>query len=160
MITIRPAEISDMAQVDALLAQSYPRLLKPDYPPSVLVAAVPLISRAQPRLFGCGTYHVAEEGGQVLGAGGWTSDHDIAHKGHIRHPCTDHRALRRGIGRALMMRSLTQARDAGVAEMECWSTLTAHKFYQALGFVAEGPMQVPLQPGISFPAIRMRLRLS
>ena len=50
MIRVRPAERSDMAAVDALLARSYPRLLKPDYPPSVLVTALPLISRAQPAL--------------------------------------------------------------------------------------------------------------
>ncbi|WP_372574248.1 GNAT family N-acetyltransferase [Ruegeria jejuensis] len=160
MIRVRPAERSDMAAVDALLARSYPRLLKPDYPPSVLVTALPLISRAQPALFGCGTYYVAEEEDLIRGAGGWTRDRSRQDLGHIRHVVTDHRALRRGVGRALVAHALAEARAAGISEMECWSTRTAAAFYAAMGFQSEGPMQVPLQAGISFPAIRMRQRLS
>ncbi|MFA3918148.1 GNAT family N-acetyltransferase [Ruegeria hyattellae] len=160
MIRVRMAERSDMAAVDALLARSYPRLLKRDYPPSVLVTALPLISKAQPALFGCGTYYVAEEGDAILGAGGWTRDRRQRGLGHIRHVVTDHRALRRGVGRAILAHALAQARAAGITEMECWSTRTAVSFYAAMGFQNEGPMQVPLQAGISFPAIRMRQRLS
>ncbi|MEX0350537.1 MAG: GNAT family N-acetyltransferase [Paracoccaceae bacterium] len=160
MIRVRAAERADMAEVDALLARSYPRLLKPDYPPSVLVTALPIISRARPELFGCGTYFVADGAEAILGAGGWTRDHKQRGLGHIRHVVTDHRALRRGVGRAVLAHALSQAQASGIAEMECWSTRTAAPFYAAMGFQSEGSIQVPLQPGISFPAIRMRLRLS
>ena len=71
---IRPTTRADMAAVDELLARSYPKLLKADYPPSILVTAIPLISRAQPKLLSCGTYYVAQEGEDILGAGGWTRD--------------------------------------------------------------------------------------
>ena len=57
---IRPGTRADLARVDALLSRSYPRLLKRDYPPSVLVTALPLISRAQPALLDSGSYYVAE----------------------------------------------------------------------------------------------------
>ena len=67
---IRPTTAADLAAVDALLARSYPKLLKADYPPSVLVTALPVIARAQPKLITCGTYYVVEEDGQILGAGG------------------------------------------------------------------------------------------
>jgi len=59
-VRIRPSTSADLAAVDALLARVYPRLLKADNPPSVLVTALPLISRAQPGLLRCGTYSVAE----------------------------------------------------------------------------------------------------
>ena len=152
---IRPSTKADMAAVDALLARTYPKLLKADYPPSVLVTALPIISRARPELLTCGTYYVAEEDETVLGAGGWTADRKVQGRGHIRHVVTDDRALRRGIGRALMQRSFQDARAQGMVTMECWATLTAEPFYQAVGFVTVGPMDVQLAGGISFPSIRM-----
>ena len=63
---IRPSTLSDLAAVDALLARTYPKLLKADYPPSVLVTALPLISRAQPKLLTCGTYYVVEDDACLL----------------------------------------------------------------------------------------------
>jgi hypothetical protein len=56
------------------LARAYPRLLKADYPPSALVLALPLISRAQPQLVTCGTYYLVQDGDDLLGAGGWTAN--------------------------------------------------------------------------------------
>lgn len=64
---VRSAAKGDIAAVDALLARTYPRLLKPDYPPSVLVTALPLISRAQPALVTSGTYYVAASSAPAAG---------------------------------------------------------------------------------------------
>ena len=152
---IRPSTKDDLGAVDALLARTYPKLLKADYRPSVLVTALPIISRARPELLGCGTYYVAEEDGEVLGAGGWTPDRQDERLGHIRHVVTDDRALRRGVGRALMQRSFDVARAAGMTRMECWATRTAVPFYTALGFTEVGLIDVPLGDGIVFPSIRM-----
>lgn len=154
-IEIRTSTRADLAAVDALLARSYPKLLKADYPPSVLVTALPLISRAQPGLMGCGTYYVAQDAGAVVGAGGWTRDRKDPVRGHIRHVVCDDRHLRRGIATALLQRCFDTARGAGVREMECWSTLTARRFYEAMGFEMVGPMDVELAGGIRFPSLRM-----
>lgn len=70
MFTLRPATKRDIAVVDAVLSRAYPRLLKGDYPPSMLVMALPMISRAQPDLVACGTYYLIEEDDVVVGAGG------------------------------------------------------------------------------------------
>jgi len=152
---VRPTTKADLAAVDALLARTYPKLLKADYPPSVLVTALPVISRAQPALLVCGTYYVAEEDGAILGAGGWTPDKAEEGLGHIRHVVTDDRALRRGVGRAIMERSFAVARAAGITRMECWATRTAVPFYTAVGFHEIGPIDVTLAGGISFPSVRM-----
>ena len=69
-LTARVATAGDLARIDGLLARSYPILLKPDYPPSVLVTALPRISRANPQLVTSGSYYVVEGNGSVAGAGG------------------------------------------------------------------------------------------
>ena len=108
---VRATTRDDLAAVDALLARSYPKLLKPDYPPSVLVTALPLISRAQPALLTSGTYYLIEtDGGRLLGAGGWSRDRQVRERGHIRHVVTDFTATRRGVGRLLLGHVLAEAR--------------------------------------------------
>ncbi len=158
-LEVRVADPSDLAQIDALLARSYPRLLARDYPPSVLVTAIPLIARANPRLVASGSYFVALEAGRVVGAGGWTAagpqGQHAAGSGHVRHFATDVDRQRRGIGRALMDRVIAAARASGATRLECQSTRTAVSFYRAMGFEIEGPITVPLRQGIDFPAISM-----
>ncbi|NKB27651.1 MAG: GNAT family N-acetyltransferase [Rhodobacteraceae bacterium] len=164
-LTIRPAASCDLAKVDALLASSYPVLLKPDYSPSVLVTALPLIARANLRLLSSGSYFVVLDQDQIVGAGGWTwsaphggvGPRDM---GHIRHVVVDHRRTRRGIGHTLMTRVVEDAASAGVGVLECLSTLTAVPFYSACGFHAIGPVEVTLRPGIGFPAVRMQRRIA
>ena len=155
---IRPSTSADLTDLDAIFARSYPRLLKPDYPPSVLVTALPLISRAQPRLVATGTYYVAElEGAGIVGAGGWTRRARAV--ADIRHVVTHMRYLRRGVGRALLERVFAEARADGVRLLECNSTRTAVPFYMSAGFVELGPIEIDLRAGISFPAVHMQRQL-
>ncbi|MEL6959509.1 MAG: GNAT family N-acetyltransferase, partial [Pseudomonadota bacterium] len=116
-----------------------------------------------------GTYFLVEdflveEEGVLLGAGGWTRRAPgqggvSPHLGHIRHVVTDDRAVRRGVGRALMDHIFTNSRMAGMARLTCLSTLTAEPFYAAMGFHRVKPVTVPLGPGIDFPAVEMDLSL-
>ena len=156
-LSIRPSTAADLAALDRLFARSYPKLLKPDYPPSVLVTALPLISRAQPALVRSGTFYVAEAAGGIVGAGGWTPRQRGV--GDIRHVVTDDRYVRRGVARRLFERIFQDTRAARIGLLECMSTRTAVPFYQAMGFAALGPVEMELRPGIVFPAIRMRRRL-
>ncbi|MEM8629637.1 MAG: GNAT family N-acetyltransferase [Pseudomonadota bacterium] len=158
-LTVRPANARDVDAVDALLARSYPRLLKPDYPPSVMVTALPIISRAQPELVVCGTYYVAEDlDWNLLGAGGWTP-RPGSRIADVRHLVTDDRATRRGVARSIMEQVFSDARKTGVRTLDCKATRTAVPFYQAMGFTTLGPIEVGLRPGISFPAIQMQRAL-
>jgi hypothetical protein len=106
MLTIRRATPADIGAVDALLGRSYGPLLRADYPPSTLILALPRMARAQPRLLASGRYFLAEKEGEVLGAGGWSTEAPgdgriFRGLGHVRHVATDARAVRRGVGRAL-----------------------------------------------------------
>ncbi len=164
MFKIRTATQPDTAAVDALLARAYPRLLKNDYAPSTLVLALPKISKAQPNLVACGTYYLVEEAGVLLGAGGWTATAPgkggiTRGVGHIRHVVTDDRAIRRGVGRALMTHIIQTAKSQGFRRLSCLSTRTAVPFYAAMGFEILSEMSVPLGPGIDFPAVDMEYGL-
>ncbi len=164
-LLIRPATRADFAAVDRLLADSYPRLLAKDYAPSILVTALPIISRARPELIASGRYFVAEDAGDIVGAGGWSDGAPgdgtrTPATGHIRHVVTDYRLQRQGIGRRLMGAVIADAQGTGVRVLDCLSTLTAQAFYESLGFRAIGPVAVPLHPGIAFPAIQMALHLA
>ncbi|MEM7614535.1 MAG: GNAT family N-acetyltransferase [Pseudomonadota bacterium] len=163
---VRVSDAGDVPGVEALLRRSYPVLLKADYPPSVMVLAVPLLTRAQPALVQCGTYYVAEtRDGYIVGAGGWTLHNPATGRrdtsvGSIRHFATDPAVVRQGVGRQLMRRCLVDAIDAGMEGMSCLATRTAVPFYEAMGFIGTGDVMVELKPGISFPAVTMHRTLS
>ncbi len=168
--TLRRAYPGDLAAVDGLLSRSYPRLLAADYPPSVMVTAVPIIARARPELLASGRYFLVLDGARVLGAGGYSlaapgarggpGGAEAAGLAHIRHVASDPDAVRQGIGRALMEQVFAAAAAEGVQRFDCLSTRTAVPFYAALGFRVLGETVVPLGPGIGFPAIRMQADLS
>ncbi|MEM9797472.1 MAG: GNAT family N-acetyltransferase [Pseudomonadota bacterium] len=166
-VTIRLAEKTDVPAVDALLALSYPRLLKADYAPSVLVTILPAISRGRPSLVAGGTYFLAETpDGTLVAAGGWTPGapgpvlRDGPRTGHVRHVVGHPDYLRRGYARHVLDTAMTQARDAGMRRLECLSTRTAVPFYTAMGFDIRQPVDVPIGPArIPFPSILMERAL-
>jgi GNAT superfamily N-acetyltransferase len=157
---IRPTSLADLAAVDALLARSYPRLLRADYAPSVLVTALPIISKAQPDLLMSSTYFVAEIDGAIVAAGGWTqaapgTGRGVHGVGHIRHVVSDPDHLRKGHASAVMDYVMLHAKGSGMAVLQCQSTLTAEPFYASLGFTFKGDLNIALRPGIDFPAVLM-----
>jgi GNAT superfamily N-acetyltransferase len=162
-LTLRLARPADLAAVDLLLARSYPRLLAADYPPSVMVTAVPRLARARPSLVASGRYYVVQDaGGRVLGAGGWSpvlpgrgAGPAAPRRAEVRHLATDPDALRRGIASAILARVVQAARAAGAAQIDCLATRTAVPFYAARGFRPVGEVALTLAPGILFPVIRM-----
>jgi GNAT superfamily N-acetyltransferase len=165
-LTLRLARPEDLKAVGDLLARSYPRLLRADYPPSVMVGLVPLIARARPELLASGRYFVVEDAeGRVLGAGGYSLTAPVARGaaaggvvpavGHIRHVAVDPEATRQGIGRRLMAAVFASAGAEGVRVYDCLSTRTAVPFYASVGFKVVGEVLVPITQGMAFPAVRM-----
>lgn len=158
---VRLSHAGDLPQVDALLMRAYPILLKPDYPASVLVTAIPRMARANPSLLSSGSYYVAEDrDGLIIGCGGWSirnpgDGRQRQEEAHVRHFGTDPRCVRQGVGRAIMERCLADVADQGVREMQCYSTRTAVPFYESQGFETIGEMLMQLAPGVDFPAISM-----
>lgn len=163
MLTIRRATPADIGPLDAMFARSYGPLLRADYPASVLVVALPRISRAQPALLAGGHYFVAELDGDLLGAGGWSREAPGGGVrpglGHVRHVATRATATRRGVGRAILQTVLADAHAEGVTELFCLSTLTAVPFYESQGFRAGRRRDLAFVPGVPFPAVEMARNL-
>lgn len=161
-IGVRVASAADAEAVSRLLARSYPVLMAPAYEASVLAAALPLMTRANPALLSSGSYYVTETAdGEIVGCGGWTAEQPgsgaiTAETGHIRHFATDPAWLRRGIGGRLLARSIDEARNAGIRQLDCFSSLNAVPFYAGAGFAMVAPVEVPLTDRVRLPSALMR----
>ncbi|HBZ45395.1 MAG TPA: GNAT family N-acetyltransferase [Maritimibacter sp.] len=163
--TLRPARDTDEAPLTKLLTASYGSLLVPDYHPNVLAAALPVIGKAQDMLLKAPGYLVAETGGgDLIAAGGWTWQGPAGGAapldwGHMRHVAVHPDMAGAGIGGLLVSQVLDHARAEGVRVLSCLSTLTAAGFYARMGFAAKGEIDLALAPGLSFPAVQMRMTL-
>lgn len=160
--SIRIATPDDADAVGALLAASYPALLAGRYDPETLARALPLMTKANPKLLASGSYYIAAgDVGDVIGCGGWTMERPgtgevVAGEAHIRHVGVHPAATKRGVGAALIVRCVEDARARGVTVLHCYSTLNAEGFYRASGFETVGPLDVPMGPGLVVPSILMR----
>jgi GNAT superfamily N-acetyltransferase len=158
---VRASTLADASGVSEILAASYATLLAAHYAPDVLARALPFMNTANPKLLACGTYYVAETGlGTLIGCGGWThqppgSRNVVPGEAHVRHFGTHPDWTRRGVARAIMDRCRAEARLQGVTRLQCYATLQAERFYNELGFVTIGPLQVRLRDEVDLPSIRM-----
>jgi GNAT superfamily N-acetyltransferase len=164
-IIIRTATPADETILSELLTAAYRELARGSYDSEALAAALPLMSRANPKLLASGSYYIAEIGGSAAGCGGWTIDKPgsgevIAGVGHIRHFATHPAHLRKGVARLLLEHCLAEARAAGIRVMMSQSTLPAEQFYAAAGFRRVGPIMVEMGPGVILPAVEMQLPLT
>jgi N-acetylglutamate synthase-like GNAT family acetyltransferase len=164
--SIRVAVPSDLDAVSALLVASYSSLLTAHYSSDTLASALPLMTKANPKLLASGTYYVAEkESGGLIGCGGWTIDRPgsgvtIEGEAHIRHFATHPGWVGQRVGGSLLARCFSDARVLGVRKLHCFSTLTAEGFYRASGFETIGPIDVPMGPNLNFPSVLMVLELA
>ncbi len=158
--TLRRATHDDIDALDALLQRSYMSLLKDDYPPSVLVTAVPVMAHAPPELVEEGGFFVAEADGKIAAAGGWSQEPPggmaaVHRVGHVRHVAADPAMQRRGGGKAVMDRLMEEARAAGMLQLQGLSPQSAVTFYERFGFSPEAETLVELAGGIRFQAVLM-----
>jgi len=162
---LRVATPGDDETVSALLSASYKRLLAPDYDPHILAAALPLMTKANPRLLASGTYYVVvADGGATIGCGGWTVEAPGGGEsrpgvGHIRHFAVHPDRARRGVGQTMLKRCFEEASARGLATLECYSTLTAAPFYESAGFIPVTRIAVQMSPAVALPSILMRCGL-
>lgn len=158
---VRTATPDDMATVSAILAASYPSLMRGAYPDDLLARALPRITSANPALLASGTYYLAEaEDGSAAGCGGWSHrppEEDRREQGvaHIRHFATHQDWAGKGVGRAIFHRCEAEARAAGFTRFTCYSSLNGEGFYAALGFLRVREISVPMGPDLRFPSILM-----
>ncbi len=163
---IRVAQIEDASAVSKLLAASYGQFLRAAYHPKVLAAALPILSSARPELLASRSYFVAQTGGgEIIAAGGWSWQGPVGgatplDMGHIRHVAVAPAFVGCGIGRVLLGHVREDALCERVRVLSCISTINAQHFFQRAGMTRRCEVALTLAPGISFPAIDMRLNLA
>ena len=164
-ISIDVANPSDAAAVTEVLEASYPHLMSSAYERGMLERALPLMTRANPKLLSSGTYFIARwDGEMAVGCGGWTPERPGTTEvepgiGHIRHFATRADHTGRGIGRRIFDRCEAQACAERIAIFECYASVNAVPFYTALGFAAVEEIEVPLAIDIRLRGVRMRRSL-
>ncbi|MBU2868886.1 GNAT family N-acetyltransferase [Pacificibacter marinus] len=162
---VRTATPADALAIDGLIAASYGALMRPVYHDDILSRALPRLMRTAPSLLSGGSYFVADAGGALLGAGGWSQATPFggvgpATNGHMRRVAVLPHVIRSGVGSLIVDHALAHARTQGVESMFCLSTLAAEDFYKAKGFDATGEVELTLEPGLYLPAIQMRRALN
>ena len=163
-LVVRVAHPDDAEAVANVLRDSYPALMAGAYDPALLARALPLMTRPHPRLLASGSYYLCEAQGEAIGCGGWSferpgSDDIEPGIAHIRHFATRSSWAGQRVGRALYRRCEADARAAGAAEFQCWSSLNGEGFYAALGFARIAAIDVPMVPGLDFPSLHMRRKI-
>ncbi|MDJ0910535.1 MAG: GNAT family N-acetyltransferase [Woeseiaceae bacterium] len=158
---VRVSTLDDSAPVSSLLRASYPKLMRSAYDPVLLEKVLPRMTTAQPGLLESDSYYVAESAeGRIIGCGGWTRERpgttEIEESvGHVRHFGVHPEWTRCGVGKALYARCARDAREAGVAKFECYSSLNGEAFYAALGFRRLGLIDLHMFDDAHFPTVHM-----
>ena len=151
-LAIRVATPADREMLDGLIAASYATLDDGLYDRAALAAAMPAMSKANPKLLASGTYYIVEIDGEPAACGGWTRE--APHTGLIE----DHiliQATRRDAARGLLDHCLAEAAAAGIRLMKSQSTLLAEPFYASAGFRRVAAAKAEMAPGIELPVVRM-----
>ena len=159
-ISVRVARLDDAGAVERVLQASYPALMAGAYEAALLTRALPVMTKASPRLLASGTYFVAEMDGMIVDCGGWSHEKPGTSSvefgvAHIRHFGTDAEWSGHGVGRAIYALCEATARAAGVRHLQCYSSRNGEPFYAALGFTRVASLEVAIRPDLLFPSVHM-----
>ncbi len=176
MPTLRKAAIADVPALNALIARSARGLSTADYSPRQIEGALRGAFGVDSQLLADETYFVVEDGGQIVGCGGWSfrstlfgGDARAGRDSSILHPKTqpakiraffvDPGHARRGIGSLLLDHCENQARAGGYLEVELMATLPGAKLYAARGYTAAPLVRFDVGSGECIEFIPMRKSL-
>jgi GNAT superfamily N-acetyltransferase len=172
-LALRKADTSDIPQIEALIARSARGLSADDYRPSQVEGALRGAFGVDTQLLADGTYFVVEEGGRLVGCGGWSFRSTLfggdARPGRdssmldprtqpakIRAFFVDPLHARRGIGTLLLEHCEQAARERGYSRVELMATLPGVKLYAARGFTGAEVVHFDVGQGETIEFIPMR----
>ncbi len=155
-VQLRPASLEDVDAIRDLIVVSARELSRSYYSEAQIEAAIAHVFGVDTTLIADGTYFIAEAAGVIVGCGGWSrrrtlfgGDQYAARDSGFLNPAVDAakiraffvhpEAARGGVGRALLRRCETEARNAGYTSAELMSTLPGVGFYEASGYTPDAP---------------------
>lgn len=174
--TLRAATLADRPELTLLIDRSARQLCAADYDPAQIEAALQGAFGVDTQLIEDGTYFVAEDGGTIVGCGGWSKratafggDQHTARDATLLDPRTQAAKIRaffvapsharRGIGKAILARCESAARAQGFTQVELVATLTGVALYAAQGYTGDAPIEVTLPGDVRIDFVPMRKRL-
>ena len=171
---VRLARLSDVPELQALIAASVRGLQAGDYTRAQLEGALTSVYGVDTRLIADGTYFAIDdtETGQIVACGGWSKrktlyggDQFAAREDDLLDPAHDPAKIRaffvhpawarRGLGSLILDACEKAAISAGFRSLEMGATLTGVPFYKARGYAELESLSVPLANGESLAIIRM-----
>ncbi|HMA33181.1 MAG TPA: GNAT family N-acetyltransferase [Chloroflexia bacterium] len=172
VIELRCATIADIPALRELIPASVRALSAPYYTPAQIESALRYIFGVDTQLIADGTYFVAEQAGQIVGAGGWSKrqtlyggDQTKAAADLLLDPAHDAARIRafyvhpawarRGIGRRIMRACEDAARAAGFHRLELGATLPGEPLYTAMGYRVVELLAIAMPDGEALPIARM-----
>ena len=169
---LRHAILSDLGELERLIALSARTLSANDYSSEQIEGALRSAFGVDTQLIHDGTYFVVEHGAQLVGCGGWSrrrtlfgSDARAGRDATELDPDTEAAKIRayfihpdfarRGIGATLLDRCEQDARACGFSRFEMMATLPGVRLYAARGYVAGEPLLWPLGHGLTISFVPM-----
>lgn len=162
---------ADLPALRALMARAIDALqvglLSPDQ-----IRASHAVMGLDTQLIADRSYFLIEEGGRIIGCGGWSrratlygGDHATALReprlldpateaARVRAMYTDPDFARRGIGRRILSQCEAAARAAGFARVELMATLAGERLYGRCGYAPIETVDAMVD-GVAVPLIRM-----
>jgi GNAT superfamily N-acetyltransferase len=171
--SLRTATIDDEPILRDLIGRSIRALGATDYSPAQIEAALRGAFGVDSGLIRDGTYIVAVTAtGQIVGCGGWSrrrtlfgSDARAQRDDSFLDPRTEAAKIRaffidpaharRGLGRAILERSESEAIAAGFRALEMMATLPGVRLYETCGYLAAPAIDHPLADGLSIRFVPM-----
>ncbi len=174
--TPRLATNADIPALEALIPLSVRALQAAQYSPAQMGAALGPVFGVDRQLIRDATYFVVEDGGQIVGCGGWSKrktlyggDRERAGEDAELNPQIDSARIRaffvhpnwarRGIGRCILLRCEAAAVEAGFHRAELVATLTGEGLYARFGYAVLERYEAPMPDGLSLPVVKMAKRL-
>ncbi len=173
MFTLRLATPADIPELNSLIEASVRGLSVGYYTGSQIESALRYVFGPDTQLIADGTYYViTHPEGRLVACGGWSRRKTLYGGDQMKEaedPLLDPRTeaarvraffvhpawARRGLGRRLFERCLSDAAVAGFRMLELMATLPGEPLYQSLGFVAQERTEASLPDGETLPVVRM-----
>jgi GNAT superfamily N-acetyltransferase len=170
---LRPAQLADVATLEALIARSGVGLSVGFYSVQQAAAVTRYVFGVDSQLIADQTYFLIEDGDKAVACGGWSKRRtlfggdqakagpdplpDPAHEAaRIRAFFVDPGMARRGLGSQLMRHCMHEASRYGFTALELVATLPGEPLYLAFGFTVVERFELDLPGNIQVPVTRMR----
>jgi GNAT superfamily N-acetyltransferase len=177
VLRVRQAIRTDVPAIEELIARSARALSEGYYSAAQVESLLRFVFGTDTQLIDDGTYFLAERGGQIVAAGGWSRRRTLFGGDQMKDredPLLDPRsepariraffvhpgAARQGLGRRLFEECRSAAAAGGFRILTLVATLPGEPLYRALGFTVVERFHLRLPDQVEVPVARMSRNLT